>query len=223
MHGQRQVIVALTMVVMLGVAACGGTGGRGSGQHERLIGTDLGQHPSPGFALTDHRGQTVSLTDLRGRAVALTFVYTSCPDVCPLIVSALRASYEQLDPAVQERVALVAITVDPERDTPAALRAFSAAHRLDDNPNWYALTGERSALATVWEGYGIEPDAARHLTDHGQGHAAPAARGDGMLAHTDAIYFIDPDGRERVLLRGTTTPAEIAQNLRILSAASASD
>jgi protein SCO1/2 len=218
------VIVALTMVVMLGVAACGGTSGRGSDGGERLIGTDLGQHPSPGFALTDHRGQAVSLTDLRGRAVALTFVYTSCPDVCPLIASALRAGYEQLDPAVQERVALVAITVDPERDTPAALRAFSAAHRLDDNPNWYALTGERAALATVWEGYGIEPDAARHLTEHGQGHAAPAASGgDGMLAHTDAIYFIDPDGRERVLLRGAATPAEIAQNLRVLSTTPASE
>jgi protein SCO1/2 len=201
------------LVVSLGASACVGR----EGDREQLVGTNLGRHLSPGFALTDHRGQQVRLEDLRGRAVALTFVYTSCPDVCPLIASVLRDGYEQLGPAVRERVALVAITVDPERDTPDALQAFSATHRLADNPNWYALTGDRAALAPVWEDYGIEPDGTQHLAEHASGHATAPDTTTTMLAHTDALYFIDPTGRERVLLRSDATPAQIARNLTLLA------
>ena len=212
----RNWLLALLLVACVGsLTACGGD------DAPALAGTDLQEIPSPGFALVDQRGQPVSLADLRGQAVALTFIYTSCPDVCPLIATKMRDAYERLSSDDRSRVALVAITVDPERDTAEALRAFTAQHDLADTPQWYALTGERAALASVWKSYGIEPGDFLHEANHAEGHATvpaehQAAASPEMLAHTDAIYFIDPEGRERALLRGDAAPEAIAQNLQVL-------
>lgn len=208
----------LALVLVAGVSslmACGGD------DTPSLAGTDLQQLPSPGFALVDQRGQPVSLVDLRGQAVALTFIYTSCPDVCPLIATKMRDAYERLSSDDRSRVALVAITVDPERDTPETLREFTAQRGLENNPQWFALTGERAKLAIVWKDYGIEPGDFVHEGNHSDGHAVvPEEHGGAaspeMLAHTDAIYFIDPEGRERALLRGDAAPETIADNLEVL-------
>ena len=215
-RGSRKWLLALLVIASVSVlVACGGE------DAPALAGTDLQELPSPGFALVDQRGQAVSLADLRGQAVALTFIYTSCPDVCPLIAVKMRDAYQRLSPDDRALVALVAITVDPERDTAEALRAFSAQHGLDDNPNWFALTGERAALASVWKNYGIEPGDFVHEANHAEGHATVpaehhAAASPEMLGHTDAIYFIDPEGRERALLRGDAAPEAIADNLEFL-------
>ena len=203
------------------VAGVGSLMACGDDDAPELVGTDLQELPSPGFALVDQREQPVSLTDLRGQAVALTFIYTSCPDVCPMIATKMRDAYQQLSPDDREQVALVAITVDPERDTAEALRAFTDKQGLTDTPQWYALTGERAELAPVWKNYGIEPGDFVHEANHAEGHATVPAEEHAspspeMLAHTDAIYFIDPEGRERALLRSDASPATIAENLEVL-------
>lgn len=205
--------VPVLAIATLLLAACGG--------EPELAGTDLQEYDSPDFSLIDQRGEPVRMDDLRGRAVALTFIYTQCTDVCPLIASTMRLAYDQLAPDIRDRVAFVSITVDPERDTPEALRAFSARYGLADNPNWFALTGDRSDLAPVWRDYGIEPGDFLHEEDH-QGahdslqHSERELATPEMLSHTDAIYFIDPEGRQRTLLRGDATPDAIASNLRAL-------
>lgn len=61
-----------------------------------LVGTDLGAVPAPDFQLTDERGEPVSLASLRGKAVVLTFLYTSCPDTCPLVATKLGQVQRQL-------------------------------------------------------------------------------------------------------------------------------
>ena len=144
---------------------------------QELTGTNLRQHPSPGFSLVD------------------------------------------------QRVALVAMSVDPERDTQAALRAFSARFGLAENPGWLALTGTRPELAPVWKSYGIEPGDFLHEERHGEGHRQTpdghtASSSPEMLSHTDAIDFIDPDGEGRALLRGDASPESIAQNPRAMLEAS---
>ncbi|MDI3342035.1 MAG: SCO family protein [Sphaerobacter sp.] len=215
--------LALAVALSALLAACGGSA--------KLTGTDLGQEPAPDFTLTDHRGQTVSLSQLRGKAVALTFIYTHCPDICPLITQHLAQAYAQLPKDAQARVALVAITVDPARDTPEVLQAYSAQHGLADNPHWFALTGDAETLAPVWASYYIDPGAimaGEHAADHGTpadgndhadqpDHPGMPAAGSGDLIHTDAIFLIDREGRWRVLLRSETDPQTIAKNLEILA------
>ena len=89
-----------------------------------LTGTDLGKQPAPDFVLTDHRGQPVRLSDFRGKAVVLSFIYTACPDVCPFLAENLRTAYEILPEEARDDVALVAVTLDPARDTQQALQHF---------------------------------------------------------------------------------------------------
>src|SRR5690242_16929769 len=77
--------------------------------------------PAPPIALRDQNGQLVKLRALRGKAVAITFVYTHCVDVCPLLLSALSATKRKLGKD-GSRFAVLAVTVDPKRDTPAYVR-----------------------------------------------------------------------------------------------------
>lgn len=201
-------VVALFALIML----------RSSGE-PALVGTDLDGKPAPDFSLTDYRGQTVSLSDLRGQAVVLTFIYTNCPDVCPVTARNLQTAYEQLPEEKRDDVALVAITVDPERDTSEALRTFSERHGLAENPSWYALHGDRATLEPVWQAYGVYPGRipATLAHEHSGGKSPEASESSGGEGHTDAIYFIDPDGRERVLMRSYADPAALVYNLEVLT------
>jgi protein SCO1 len=163
----------------------------------RLSGTDLGSHDAPDFTLVDGAsGATVSLSSLRGSVVALAFLYTRCPDVCPLTAAQFRAAQRQLG-ADAARVRFVAVSVDPDGDTPAAVREFSLAHDLTDN--WHYLIGPRAALQSVWSSYGV------------------GAFDQGMnVAHNDAIYVIDANGRERELIHSDVALADLVADLRVV-------
>jgi protein SCO1/2 len=173
-----------------------------------LSGTTLDGRAAPDFTLIDQHGRTVSLRDFRGKAVALTFIYTHCPDVCPLTAENLRTAYELLPEAARDDVALVAITLDPARDTQQALQQFSATHGLADNPHWFALRGDPKALSQIWDDYGIYPGV---ILATPEGTSMPALGGG--EGHTDGLYIIDPEGRERAFLRSSATPLDIAGNL----------
>lgn len=170
------------------------------------IGTDLGGTPAPDFRLTDQFGQQVALSDLRGRAVVLTFLYTSCPDVCPLIAGKLGQVHDRLGKRADE-VAFVVVTVDPERDSVPRVRQYLEAQRLVDKLTF--LTGDHLAVEAVWKAYGI-----------GVATAPPpgSASGGGAyeVLHTDALYLIDRQGRERRLLRSDVAPDDLLRGLEAL-------
>ena len=181
---------ARVALVVLALASC--TAGK-------LSGTDLGATEASDFTLTDGlSGRTVQLSSLRGQVVALTFLYTSCPDVCPLTASRFKETQDQLG-ADARKVAFVAVSIDPERDTPQAAQAFSTEHGL--SRNWSYLIGARAQLAPVWAAYGIgvRPDAAKPT-----------------IGHNDAIYLIDARGRKRVLLHSEDLAASLLSDLRVL-------
>lgn len=142
--------------------------------------------------------------------MALTFIYTHCPDICPLVAENLRVALEFLPESSREDAALLAVTLDPARDTRPALQTFTATHRLADTPNWFALRGDEATLGQVWRDYGIFPGRSAAPADGG----TPVAGG--VEGHTDAIYLIDPQGRERVFLRSSASPQVIASNLAAL-------
>ena len=162
-----------------------------------LAGTDLGATDAPDFTLTDGMtGRAVTLSTQRGQVVALTFLYTNCPDVCPLTATRFRAAQAELQ-ADAGRVTFIAVSVDPDRDTPQAVQTFSATHGLASN--WFYLVGGRAQLSPVWAAYGIGVQA-----------------GSGTVTHNDAVYLIDKSGRERVLLHSEDLAADLANDLRAL-------
>jgi protein SCO1/2 len=161
----------------------------------RVVGTELNAIDAPDFTLTDGvTGRSLTLSSLRGNAVALAFLYTTCPDVCPLTAARFKAAQDALG-GDASRVVFVAVSVDPERDTPKAVQDFSATHGL--RTNWHYLIGTRSQLAPIWAAYGIGVQA-----------------GSDVVSHNDAIYLLDRRGRERVLLHSDNLTEELVSDLR---------
>jgi len=178
----------------------------------RLVGSDLGKLAAPDFTLTDQTGTIVRLSAERGKAVVVCFIYTSCLDICPIIAASLHQTYVMLRPAIQAKVAILAVTVDPLRDTPDALRQFTAEHSFTGVAAWHALYGDQTTLAKIWSAYGIDPGTIQKVVNRDlSGGTAPLAQ-----SHTDAIYVIDPMGKERVLLHSDFLPADMAKNLENL-------
>ena len=163
----------------------------------RSQGTDLGGVPAPDFSLTDQFGKPVSLSQFRSKPVVLTFLYTHCPDVCPLIAEQLHSVMLDLGQEAQH-VGVLAISVEPTRDTIAAALAFSQAHHM--TTYWQFLVGTQAQLSPVWTAYAI--GAQQETTT--------------VSMHTTALYVIDKQGRERTLLDQTFTPAQLTGILRAL-------
>lgn len=175
----------------LALAACAGPA--------RLSGTELGGNVAPDFTLTDGvSGNAVTLSSLRGNVVVMAFLYTHCPDVCPITASTLRAAQKALG-ADAARVRFVAVSVDPDGDTPSSVRAFSAAHDL--STNWHYLIGPRAQLEPVWKAYGVGA------------FASAVGRG---VEHNDAIYVLDANGRERELVHADIAVESLVADLRVL-------
>jgi len=200
------------IVGVLAVAAAAATWARVMGARSALQGAVI-TPPAPtyDFSLPDQRHQTISLGGLRGKAVVLTFLYANCPDVCPLIAARLHTAYQKLG-GDADRIALVAVTVDPQGDTPAAVQKFLAAHHAERELHY--LTGSVSQLRPIWAHYYIGTDA------RGVNPAAAAANGDSpdAVSHTAVVYLIDPQGKLRVMLPGNVEVQDLLTDLKILAA-----
>jgi len=174
------------------------------GQPDAPVGTDLGGTPAPDFTLSNQDGAAVSLHDLQGHAVALVFLYTDCPDLCPLTAEKMRAAYLQLPSSDQARVALVAVSVDPSRDTQEQRTAFVHAHRLDGVLQY--LNGDLADVYAVWRSYAI---GVERVPDD------PAAT-NYQVDHNAVTYVIDAHGHEQELLDDEDyTPEQLAGDLRL--------
>jgi protein SCO1/2 len=109
--------------------------------------------PAPDFALTRQDGARVGLADLRGKVVVVTFIYATCADTCPLLTAKLVGIQRRLG-ADGTRVRFVAITVDPVKDTPEALRRYAEGHGAKA-PGWLFLTGTEEEIGEVARRYAI--------------------------------------------------------------------
>ena len=136
---------------------------------------------APGFTLTDQNGHTMSLASLRGKVVVLEFMDPHCTDICPIVSQEFVDAYHELG-ARAGKVVFAAINVNRYHATVANMAAFSAAHRLTTIPSWHFFTGPVPALKTAWQDYNIAVQAPNPNAD---------------IIHTSAVYFIDPQGRER--------------------------
>jgi len=112
-----------------------------------------------------------------GRPALVTFLFANCPDVCPMISETIRQALERVGPEA-DKVDVVAISVDPEGDTPAAVRDFLTVHRLQGRMDY--LIGTRAELTPIWKDWMVA--------------AQPA--GEDMSIHSARVVLVDADGRQ---------------------------
>jgi protein SCO1/2 len=183
--------VAALALAVLALAGCGGT-------KVSFEGTALSPPvAAPSFTLHDQAGAEVSLAGEQGHYVVVTFLYTHCPDVCPVIAGTLNRVL-QTPAARSAGLRALAISVDPNGDTPAAVRMFVREHRLV--PAFRYLTGTRAELRQVWKAFNV---------------AAMAGPG-GTVTHSTFEILIDPEGRERLIYDSQVTAAALVHDLSAL-------
>ncbi len=162
-------------------------------------GTALASAIGGPFRLTDQNGKTVTDADLKGKWSLVYFGYTHCPDACPTALNDISIALEDLG-TKRDAVRPVFITVDPERDTPEALKAYVTSF---DAPI-LALTGTPEQVAQAAKGYRVY--YAKH----------PEAGGEYSMDHSSVIYVMDPQGRFTASFTHESTPEQIAERLKKL-------
>lgn len=129
--------------------------------------------------LVDQDGRPVRLEDLRGRVVVLTAVYATCGYTCPMILGQARAALDALTPAERAEITVVGVTLDPERDDPAAMKRMADGQEVSA-PTFRLLTGAPERVNRALDAMGI----ARRRD--------PAT---GVIDHSNVFLLLDRDGR----------------------------
>jgi protein SCO1 len=164
-----------------------------------VAGTALASAIGGPFRLTDQNGKTVTDADLKGKWSLVYFGYTHCPDACPTALNDISIALDQLGPK-RDAVRPVFITVDPERDTSAALKDYVTAF---DAPI-LALTGTPEEVAKAAKGYRV------YFAKH------PEASGGYSMDHSSVIYVMDPQGRFTASFTHESPPEQISERLKKL-------
>jgi protein SCO1 len=183
---------ALALLAALPLAACG------QSEPPPLAGAKIG---GP-FALTNGDGKTVRDTDFAGKYRIVYFGYTYCPDVCPTDMQKIGQALRILDkdaPKTAAKLATVFITVDPERDTPAKVKQFTAAF----HPGIVGLTGSPAAIAQVAKEYAVYYKKQK-----------PGPGGGYMVDHVALAYLMGPDGAPIASLPTDKDGPAIAEQVR---------
>jgi protein SCO1/2 len=156
---------------------------------------------APPIQLHDYLGKPVTLAGYRGKAVLVTFLYTHCPDVCPLIASNLGVALKLLGPRASQ-AQVIAISVDPGGDTPGSVARFLRAHQMLGRMEY--LIGSPSQLARTWAAWSV--GSTREL---GQPD---------LVAHSALVYGISASGRLTTLYPASFEPAQIVHDVPKLAA-----
>lgn len=143
-------------------------------------------------ALTDQDGRALAFADLAGKTVIFSVFFTSCPTVCPREAQALAQVQRQLSPALEPRVRFVSLSVDPENDTPEAMRKFALANGADLN-GWSFVRASAPATRAITQ------ELATFATPS---NAEPSR-------HTTAVYLFD--GSQRLVQRYAGDPIDVVR------------
>jgi protein SCO1/2 len=185
----RGIAVVLTLLALFAVPASA------HGAHENARLPVIG--PAPPFTLTSQDGASVSLASLHGKVVAVTFIYTSCPDICPLLTQKMARVQDELGAKFGSQIAFVSITVDPEHDTPAVLKGYAQSFGAKLG-GWNFLTGPPAAIHDLARRYGV----------------FFAKKEGGSVDHTELTSIVDADGEMRVQYLGARfDPEEFRRDL----------
>jgi protein SCO1 len=150
------------------------------------------------FELTDHRGEQVIFPDsFQGKSVLIGYVYTHCPDICPMITFNMRDVEQELD---RDDIHFVSISFDPNRDTPEILADYARNYRLNDE-KWSLLTGDRRTISELLDRLNIATvKTPSRFTE--SGHQIY------FIDHTDRVTLIDSEGKIRRHYTGSELRSE---------------
>lgn len=152
------------------------------------------------LSLTDQFGKVRTLTDFKGKAVVIFFGYTQCPDICPTTMMEMANVMKNLGKDA-ERVQVLFVTVDPERDTQDLL----AAYVPNFDPRFLALRGDAAQTAKVAQEFKVvyQKSAGKSPDNY-------------TMDHTAASYIFDPQGRVRLFVQYGQKADAITHDLRLL-------
>jgi protein SCO1/2 len=214
---------AVAIMAAVLVAACGGS------SPAELRGTVLNPpQRAAEFTLVDQFGESVSLSQKRGEVVVLTFLYTYCPDICPVVASHLTEIHEQLsgDGDIADKFSIIAISVDPERDTVERAHEYSARYGMLKNWTYLVGVGNEGELAKIWAAYFVsaaprqgddpEPDPLLLNQDGSIDSLLDRIAAAYTVDHQAPVYVIDRDGMMRSLFTLPFSPEDIAADVRVL-------
>lgn len=177
------------------LAACGDK------QQVEFIGSDItGTHLGKEMAMQDTSGQMRTLSDYKGKVKVIFFGYTQCPDVCPTSMAELAEAMDVLGDDA-DKVQVIMISVDPDRDTPEILAAYTSAF----NPSFVGLTGTPEQLADTAKSFKAYYAKAQGATPEQY-----------TMDHAASFYILDKEGEARVLVSGNASAADIASDIRQL-------
>ncbi|MCY1240518.1 Cytochrome oxidase Cu insertion factor, SCO1/SenC/PrrC family [Cupriavidus oxalaticus] len=187
---------SLLAALALALAACGQQ--KASFRNVDISGAaDFGKD----FSLPDHNGKVRTIADFKGKAVVMFFGYTHCPDVCPTTMAELKAVMEQLGPDA-DRVQVLFVTVDPERDTQALLAQYVPAF----DPRFLGLRpADDAALQKLAKDFKVF-----------YAKVPGSSPNNYTVDHSAGSYVFDPEGRLRLFIRHGQGPEPIAHDLKQL-------
>jgi protein SCO1/2 len=185
------------------LVACGSSSGNGDpGKPNFAGGIASPQISAPPLRLDDSLGQPVNIDDYRGKAVLVTFIYTHCPDICPLIVGHLHAALAKLG-ADAGKFQIIAVSVDPKGDTPKTVKAFLADHQMTGKMKY--LIGSRSQLEKVWKAW------------HIKAASTPTKTNPDAVEHSALIYGINGSGKITTIYPADFPPKMIVHDVPLLA------
>lgn len=191
----RRTLLAIFSATFLAVAltACG----KSEASLQDVNGIDLsGATFGDGFQLKDPDGRVRTLEDFKGKVVLMFFGFTQCPDVCPTaLVNATQI--KSLMGADADKLQVLFVTVDPERDTPEVLREYTQAF----DPSFLGLYGDLQETAAVAKAYRVY-------------YAKIPTGNTYTMEHTALTYVFDREGTLRMALRYEQTPEESVEDIR---------
>ncbi|MCA3175871.1 MAG: SCO family protein [Burkholderiales bacterium] len=176
---RRQALLKIS-AVCAALALSGCTPSTPTFQNTDITGADFGKN----FTLTDHTGKTRSLSDYQGKVVLIFFGFTQCPDVCPTTLAELSEVMKKLGSGA-DRVQVLFITVDPERDTQTVLGQYVPAF----DPRFVGLTGSVEQIAAVNKDFKAFYQKV------------PTPNGSYTVDHFSGMYAFDATGRIRLFIR----------------------
>lgn len=205
MQIRRWAAALLVPAALVGVCACGASGPAKPPPPAPSVGQQLrAPLPKPVRAavLRDSSGRRTSLGALRGKIVVLSDLLTLCQETCPLDTANVVAAARKVEAAgLGDRVVFLSVTVDPHRDTVHRIAAYRRLYGHAPH-NWLTLTGAPATLRLFWKRLGVfvkrvpdKPPLPRDWLTNKPLHYD--------VTHSDAVFFIDQQGRERFVLLGT--------------------